>query len=82
MAVLSSPLFNAQQRLDLEDLNQLISGIRTDARLWTRQFLNTENMIIKGFQCETSLGANELRVDVIDSDSTESATFILAGRTV
>ena len=80
MAILSSPLFNAQQRLDLEDLNQLISGFRTDARLWVRQMFNTENMIIKGFQCDASVGNTELQVDIISAGSTESATFILAGR--
>ena len=80
MAILSSPLFNAQQRLDLEDLNQLISGFRTDARLWVRQFFNTENMIIKGFQCDASINQTELQVDIISAGSPESATFILAGR--
>ena len=80
MAILSSPLFNAQQRLDLEDLNQLISGFKTDARLWVRQLFNTENMIIKGFQCDQSVGQTELNVDIISAGSTESATFILAGR--
>ena len=80
MAILSSPLFNAQQRLDLEDLNQLISGFRTDARLWVRQLFNTENMIIKGFQCDGSINQTELQVDIISAGSTESATFILAGR--
>ena len=80
MAILSSPLFNAQQRLDLEDLNQLISGFKTDARLWVRQFFNTENMIIKGFQCDASVDQTELQVDIISAGSPESATFILAGR--
>ena len=80
MAVLSSPLFNAQQRLDLEDLNQLTSGLRTDSKLFIRQFFNTENMIVKGFQCDASIDQNELQVDIISAGSTESATFILAGR--
>ena len=73
MAVLTRPLFHAQERIDLEDFNQVLSGLRTDSRLWTRQFLNAQNYILKGFECSGE-GVPTLSVSLYDS------TFILAGR--
>lgn len=49
MAVLSRPRLIAQERFDLEDLNTLLSALRTDSKLWTKQFLSGENYILKGF---------------------------------
>lgn len=49
MGVLSRPRLIAQERFDLEDLNTLLSGLRTDSKFWTKQFLSGENYILKGF---------------------------------
>ena len=73
MAVLTRPFFRAQQRLDLEDLDQLLSGLRTDSKLWTRQFVSDKNYILKGFATGGVDGIT-LTVNIFDS------TFILAGR--
>ena len=73
MAVLTRPLFHSQERIDLEDLNQLLSGLRTDARLWTRQVYADQNYIIKGFDV-SGLGTDSLSVNLLDS------TLLFAGR--
>ena len=75
MAVLTRPRFHAQERLDLEDFNQILSGLRTDSRLWTRQFISNQNYILKGFEVSGLDGAT-LSVEVFDG------TFVLAGREI
>ena len=67
MAVLTRPLFHAQERVDLEDFNQLLSGLRTDSKLRTRQFWGSaENYILKGFNA-SGLGTPQLTVDILDA---------------
>ena len=73
MAVLTRPLFHSQERIDLEDLNQLQSGLRTDARLWTRQVYADKNFIVKGFDV-SGLGTDSLTVNLLDS------TLLFAGK--
>ena len=73
MAILTRPLFHSQERIDLEDLVQLQSGLRTDARLWTRQVLVDKNFILKGFDV-SGIGTNQIAVNLLD------ATLLFAGR--
>ena len=73
MAILTRPLFHSQERIDLEDLVQLQSGLRTDARLWTRQVLADKNFILKGFDV-SGIGTNQIAVNLLD------ATLLFAGR--
>ena len=73
MAVLTRPLFHAQERIDLEDFNQILSGLRTDSRLWVRQVYADKNFILKGFEA-TGINTNQLSVNIFDS------TMLFAGR--
>ena len=73
MAVLTRPLFHSQERIDLEDLNQLLSGLRTDARLLSRQVYGDKNLILKGFD-STGIGTTQITVNLFDS------TVLFAGR--
>ena len=73
MAVLTRPLFHAQERIDLEDFNQILSGLRTDSRLWVRQVYADKNLILKGFEA-TGINTNQLSVNIFDS------TLLFAGR--
>ena len=73
MAILTRPLFHSQERIDLEDLVQLQSGLRTDARLWTRQVLADKNFILKGFDV-SRIGTNQISVNLLD------ATLLFSGR--
>lgn len=49
MSVLSRVRLIAAQRFDLEDLNALLSNLRTDSNYWTKRFLSGSNYILKGF---------------------------------
>lgn len=49
MAILTRPRLLPQERYDLEDYNALLSALRTDAKLWTNQFLAQTNLIFRGF---------------------------------
>lgn len=49
MGILSRPKLVSQIRLDLEDVNTLLAALRTDSKLWTREFLSDQNYILKGF---------------------------------
>ena len=73
MAVLTRPLFHAQERIDLEDFNQLLSGLRTDSKLYTRQVLGDKNYILSGFNA-SGLNTPQLTVDVL------GASMLFAGR--
>ena len=89
MAILTRPLFHSQERIDLEDLVQLQSGLRTDARLWTRQVLADKNFILKGFDV-SGIGTNQISVNLLDAtllfsgrrDLTGVATIIVDGASV
>ena len=71
MAILSRPRLIAQERFDLEDFNALLSALRTDSKLWTRQFLSGENYILKGFTV-SGIGLNAATVEM------DNATMIMA----
>jgi len=47
--VLTRPLMRPQQRLDLEDWEVLLSGMRTDAKLNSKAFWVEESKIVRGF---------------------------------
>jgi hypothetical protein len=47
--ILSRLKFYPQERFDLEDMNTLLSAARTDAKLYTKQLLSKQNLILKGF---------------------------------
>ena len=47
--ILTRPLLRPQQRLDLEDIEVLLSGMRTDSKLYTRAYMTETSSIVKGF---------------------------------
>lgn len=47
--VLTSPKLYPQERLDLEDMNTLISAGRTDSKYYVKEFLSPQNYVLKGF---------------------------------
>lgn len=55
-----------QIRFDLEDFNAQQAGVRTDAKLWVKQFLTDQNSILKGFVV-TGIGFNQATVVIQDS---------------
>ena len=73
MAILTRPIFHSQERIDLEDLQQLQSGLRTDSKLWVRQLYTDKNFIVKGFDA-TGIGTDSITVNLLD------ATLLFAGR--
>ena len=66
MAILSRPKVSPQQRFDLEDLTALLSALRTDAKLWTKQVMTADNLIFKGFSV-TGLGLKDATVQMADA---------------
>lgn len=72
--ILSRVKFYPQERVDLEDIESLLSGARTDAKFWTRQFMSADNYIVKGFSV-TGLGLKAATVNM------EDATLIMGGGT-
>lgn len=72
--ILSRVKFYPQERVDLEDLNTLLSAARTDAKLWTKQFMSGENYILKGFTV-SGLGLKSATVEM------DNATFIFGNGT-
>lgn len=66
MAILSRPKISPQQRLDLEDWDSLLSSLRTDSLLWTKQFLSGSNLILKGFNV-TGIGLKSATVAMTDA---------------
>lgn len=68
--ILSRVKFYPQERVDLEDLNTLLSASRTDAKLYTKQFLSGENYVLKGFTV-SGLGLKSATVEM------DNATMIL-----
>jgi hypothetical protein len=72
--ILSRVKFYPQERIDLEDLATLLSAARTDAKLWTKQFLSGENYIFKGF----TVSGTGLKSATVEMDN---ATFILGNGT-
>lgn len=66
MGILSRPRFLPQQRLDLEDVNALLAALRTDSKLYTKQFLSGQNLIYKGFTV-TGIGLKSATVAMADA---------------
>lgn len=66
MGILSRPRFLPQQRLDLEDVNALLAALRTDSKLYTKQFLSQTNLIYKGFSV-TGIGLKSATVNMADA---------------
>lgn len=64
--ILSRVRILPQQRYDLEDLYAQQSAGRTDAKLWTKEFLTDENSILKGFSV-TGIGFNQATIVVANS---------------
>lgn len=64
--ILERPKLVAQQRLDLEDMNTLLSSALTSSRYWTKQFISTQNQIVKGFQV-SGIGLKEATIAMTDS---------------
>jgi hypothetical protein len=79
--ILTRPRLIAQERFDLEDLNVLLSSARTDANLYTKEFLSTQNLILKGFSL-TGIGlhvATMIMADatlIIPQSSTDYSYYI------
>lgn len=72
--ILSRSKLYSQQRLDLEDMLAIMSAVRTDNKLWTKEFLSGQNYILKGFQV-SGTGLTFAEVSMTD------ATFIIGGGT-
>lgn len=68
--ILSRVKFYPQERVDLEDFTTLLSGARTDSKLWTKQFLSGENYILKGFTV-SGIGLQSASIEM------DNATLIL-----
>lgn len=68
--ILSRVKFYPQERVDLEDFTTLLSGARTDSKLWTKQFLSGENYILKGFSV-SGIGLQSATIEM------DNATLIL-----
>jgi|GEM_PF-6843925 len=66
MSVLSRPRFYAQQRLDIEDLNSLLSALRSDSKAWNKNFLTNKNLIFKGFAV-TGSATKQATIDISDA---------------
>ena len=66
MSVLSRPRFYAQQRLDIEDLNSLLSALRSDSKAWNKNFLTSKNLIFKGFAV-TGSATKQATIDISDA---------------
>ena len=66
MAILSRPRVSPQQRWDLEDYTALLAALRTDSKLWTKQFLSDENLVLKGFSVSGN-GLKEATINMADA---------------
>ncbi len=73
--ILSRVLIHAQERYDLEDLNAMLAACRTDAKLYTQEFVTSTNKIAKGFTA-TGIGLKQLTVSMTD------ASFFIPENTV
>ncbi len=85
MAILSRPNISPQQRLDLEDWESLLSSLRTDSLLWTKQFLSGSNLIVKGFSI-TGVGLKVATVAMTDAtlfipESTTDFSYFISSPT-
>lgn len=81
MSILERPLLRPQQRLDLEDWEVLLSGLRTDSNFYTKRFLADTSYILKGFTISQSfIGQTtaEITLDgstLINGDSSEDFSW-------
>lgn len=66
MAILSRPKIHPQQRFDLEDWEALLSSLRADSKLYTKQFESDKNLILKGFDV-SGIGLKEATVLMSDA---------------
>lgn len=66
MAILSRPKISPQQRFDLEDWEALLASLRTDSKLYTKQFKSSENLIQKGFSV-SGIGLKDALVQMADA---------------
>lgn len=72
--ILSRPRLLPQQRFDLEDLEALLSAGRTDAKLYTKEFLAVANYVMRGFNV-SGIGLKQATVVMAD------ATLIMPANT-
>ena len=66
MAILSRPNISPQMRFDLEDWEALLSSLRSDSKLNTKQFSSDENSILKGFAV-SGIGLKTALVQMADA---------------
>jgi len=71
MSILSRNNFVGAQRVDLEDLEAMLGALRTDSKLWTKEFLSNSNYIIKGFAV-SGLGLTSATIEM------DNATLLFA----
>lgn len=64
--ILSRVRLLPQQRFDLEDYTAEQSAFRTDAKLWTKEFLSNQNYVVKGFAV-SGLGLKQATVNMADA---------------
>ncbi len=75
MAILSRPRLLPQQRLDLEDIEVLLSGLCADAKNWTGEFWGSTQLILKGFNISGLAGPSPALITV------DGSTLINANNT-
>ena len=68
MAILKRIKLNAQQRLELEDFNTMLSAACEDAKRYNRNLLTDEKKIIRGFETTADTeDATKVRIEVNNS---------------
>lgn len=67
MSILSAPKLYAQQRLDLEDMNVLFTGIETDWKYFIDQFFAPTGFILGGFNVSGLGGPSPALITVANS---------------
>ena len=72
--ILTRAKFYSSERFELEDVLAEQAANRTDAKLWTKEFLSQNNYILKGFAV-SGVGSTSASI------STTDATFIIGGGT-
>lgn len=64
--ILSRVKISPQQRYDLEDFFAQLAAARTDSKLWTKQFLSDQNLILGGFTV-SGVGLNSATVNMANA---------------
>lgn len=85
--VLSQNLFLAQERLDLEDINLLISSAELDAQFFVNALISNAAYIVSGFNVTSGVGSSTLQVSLanaalLNSNGTNGYSYFVAPSSV